>query len=488
MAKKSKKMKSLMLAMSASLMIPLAACGGGDDQSKAGKDDVTKLVWYHVGTKPKDLDYVLEEVNKYTTEKIGATIDLRMVDWGDYNSKMQVVISSGEEYDIAMTSKDYNYAVNAQKGAFVGLNDLMDKHAKEAKAGIDPTYFEGATIDGELYGFPTNANIAGEEGWSFNKDYLDQYGIDISDVRDLQSLEPALKAFKEQNKVETPMAASSTFKLYAPVEYILGDNLPFAVHLYENTDKIVSIYDLPEFQETLKTMHKYYNAGYVSKDAATSINDPYPLTSNNWFMRKETLGTYADVALSRIAKFPIESKAMSDRVKTTNSATMSLQAISTTSKNKEKAMEFLNLLNTDEKLANMLAYGIEGEHFELDGDKRITMLDRSSDYVMPGWAMMNQDVLYLDKNLPEDYREKSKEFKETAIVSPALGFIFDTKSVRSEVAAVQNVISQYQSSLHTGTVDPMKYIPEMNKKLEKAGMKKIMNEMQTQYDAWRAEK
>ncbi len=49
--------------------------------------------------------------------------------------------------------------------------------------------------------------------------------------------------------------------------------------------------------------------------------------------------------------------------------------VSNTSKNKEKAVEFLNLLNTDPELLNGLVYGVEGKAWEKVGDDKLKLLD-----------------------------------------------------------------------------------------------------------------
>lgn len=99
---KFKKVSSLFLAATLGATI-LTGCSSSNDDKGASKDSNgnTELVWYMIGTPQPDQAKVMEEVNKYTKEKIGVTIDLRMVDWGDYGQKMQVITSSGEPYDLA---------------------------------------------------------------------------------------------------------------------------------------------------------------------------------------------------------------------------------------------------------------------------------------------------------------------------------------------------------------------------------------------------
>ena len=53
--------------------------------------------------------------------------------------------------------------------------------------------------------------------------------------------------------------------------------------------------------------------------------------------------------------------------------------------------------------------------------------------------------------------------------SPALGFIFNTDNVKSEISAISNTMQQFDTAINTGTVDPDKAIPELMEKLKSEG-------------------
>ena len=46
-------------------------------------------------------------------------------------------------------------------------------------------------------------------------------------------------------------------------------------------------------------------------------------------------------------------------------------------------------------------------------------------------------------------------------------------------------MDEFGKALYTGSVDPDKYLPELNKKLEAAGIQDVIDEMQRQVDAWK---
>ncbi|MNE61022.1 hypothetical protein D3C80_1562050 [compost metagenome] len=163
-----------------------------------------------------------------------------------------------------------------------------------------------------------------------------------------------------------------------------------------------------------------------------------------------------------------------------------MQAISANSKYPEKAMEFLNLLNTDPVLRNMIDSGIEGVHYEKVSDNVVKNLPDSKNYDMPTFSLGNIMINYLNEGDPENKWEEFKKFNASGINSPLLGFNFDTSKITNEIAAVQNVKEEFWSSLMTGTVDPEEYLPKANEKFKAAGLDAIIAEAQRQIDEWRA--
>jgi len=477
-------------------LLLLAACGGNDKEDTQSNDatnnngsleeenaelDPVTLTWYLIGTPQSDVEKVLEEVNEYTEEHINATIDLRLLDWGEFDERMQVITSSGEDYDIAFTSSwANNYSLNARRGAFIGLNDLLEEHGKDMNELINPAFIEGAQIDGELYAIPTNKEVGQQAVFAFNNELVEEYDLDISSVHSMADLEPLLEVIHE----ETDVSPIATFDAYLPFDSILQEEMPFAFRLDGNTDEVINKFEEDVTMETLKVMHDFYNKGYIKPDAATST-DSWPLETPNWFVRKELYQPYAEQVWSRSAGYEIVTQPMHEPYIFNNSVTGSMQAISATSKNPERAMMFLDLLNSDSYLRNLIDKGIEGVHYEENEDGTITDLPaRVDNFNMPSFAIGNQMILKLYEDDPEDKWEEFEKFNEQSVPSPALGFYFDSTPVRTEIATISNVTSEYAPALLKGAVDPEEYIPAFNEKLNDAGMQDVLDEAQRQYDEW----
>lgn len=492
MAKQRKRLSLLLVSLMA-LTLVLSACGGGKASnngaaSGAGgsSDKPVELIWYTIGTPQKDVDKVMEEVNKYTKEKINATIKMKMIDFGDYTQKMQVMAASGEPMDILFTSSwAFDYVQNARKGAFMEIDELLETHGQGIKEVLDPAFLEGSKVDGHNYAVPANKELPAQEVYRFNQDLLDKYNLDISNVRSLESLEPLLKVIKENEPGITPYAIMSDHVPLMPFDYVI-EKMPMAVYMDTKDYKVVNILETEEAKETLKTMRKFYQAGYISPEAATttSVDDLYK--SGKWFSDRAATQPLANNLWSASYGYPVTSTPAGDAYVYNWSVMGSMQAISANSKYPEKAMEFLNLLNTDPVLRNMIDSGIEGVHYEKVGDNVMKNLEESKNYDMPTFSLGNILITYLNENDPADKWEQFKEFNESGKNAPLLGFNFDATNVASEIAAVQNVKDEFWASLMTGTVDPEEYLPKANEKFKAAGLDKIIAEAQKQIDEWRA--
>ncbi len=171
-------------------------------------------------------------------------------------------------------------------------------------------------------------------------------------MKDYASLEPVLKAIKEKDPNVVPFAMNKSYGGPSDdFDYVAVDGLPFVVDLKGDTTKIVDRYTIPRYVENLKTLHKYYEAGYIPKDVATS-DTGYDLSQDTWLVREETVGPadYGNSLLSRVANRKIDIKPFTELYKKNNTTQVANFVISNNSKNKEKSMEVLNLLNTNPEL------------------------------------------------------------------------------------------------------------------------------------------
>ena len=238
-------------------------------------------------------------------------------------------------------------------------------------------------------------------------------------------------------------------------------------------------------KQTLQTLRKYYQAGYINADSATAEDDK----SVKRFVTKADGQPYAENLWSKDLGYPVVASSIMDGMVTNDSTTGSMIAISNNSKNKEKAVEFLNLLNTDPYLRNLLNYGVEGIHYTKTGDTTIALdQEKSKGYSVPYFANGNLFITYTTENEPVNKWEEFKAFNAEAVNSPILGFKFNTLPVSNELAAINNVMEEFKSIIFSGSVDVDEYLTKLNDKLKAQNIDKVIQEAQKQLDAWKANK
>lgn len=449
------------------------------------------LVWYTPAQQvPVDMELVNEEVNKYLLDKINATVDITMMSYADYNEKMPVIINSGEAFDICFTSTTDNpYVANVARGAFVDLTPYLQKEGKEMYEAIDDRFWNAITISEKIYGVPSQKELPWASTLQFSKEVVEKAGIELPEkFNSLEELEPYLAKMKEaapdvkslglDKKGMMPLFVSN-------YDMHIGNTVPVGTELSgDDVYKVKNLMTTEEAKAFCKTMQEFYQKGYVPADSTTSPKKIRPAC-----VEYGNYQPYAEQIWERNWGYPVQSVPVAKTIATTSSAMGSMHAVSITSQNPGKAVEFLNLMNTDAYLKNLLTYGIEGVHYEKTGDTSIKLLEKSKDYLIPSYTMGNHFIGYTTDPDPVDKWEEFQAFNDEAEIAPLFGFSFDGESVKNELAAVKNVSQQYYSQVFTGTaIDMDAAIEEFNTKLEQAGIQKIIDEMQKQVDAFLAEK
>jgi putative aldouronate transport system substrate-binding protein len=155
----------------------------------------------------------------------------------------------------------------------------------------------------------------------------------------------------------------------------------------------------------------------------------------------------------------------------------------------DKAVQMLNLMFSNADVENTLAWGIEGKHYEKKADGTIGFpagitQQNSAYYTGNPWMFGNEFNAFVWEGNPLDIWEQTKQFNQKSQKSKAMGFIYDPTPVKTEIAALTNVYTQYKRGLESGSVDPNTVLPQFQAKLKASGIDKVVAEKQKQFDTW----
>lgn len=485
-----------MLAMALFLAAACAAAGcaqGKEKQEDGG--DVIQLVWYQIGEVQKDDPVVLEEVNKYIRRKIGVTLSIKKISWGDYNQKMRVLMQTGGRWDMCFTSSWTNdYLQNAQKGMYLELDALLQKQAKQMYERMDKRFWKAARVGGKIYGVPSEKEIGDCPMWVFTKEYVDKYQIPYEDIHSLEDLEPWLALIKEKEPQVVPLYLTKDFTSPTYMDKIQD---PVGIEYEDRSLTVKNVFDTDTMKSVLRTMHKYYQAGYINQDAPIASDDK----SVRRFVTKGDGQPYAELIWGKDLGYEVVVSRIRDTQITNASARGAMTAVNKDCEHPQKAVALLNLIYTDAYLRNLLNYGVEGVHWEkvrpdekereaASGkpfvyDFKIRLTKKAKDYSVPYWVQGGLFNTYVLENEPLDKWASVQEFNDASKEAPSFGFDFCLDTVSAQATAFRSVLDEFGKALYTGSVDPEEYLPQLDKKLRAAGLTDVMEEMQRQVDEWK---
>ncbi|KQY94391.1 ABC transporter substrate-binding protein [Paenibacillus sp. Root52] len=442
---------------------------------------------------PKDMSLIEEEVNKIAEEKINVRVKLLPISFSNWTQQVNLMFSSGEKLDLMPTIYAYNTAIT--QGQLIPLDELLNKHGEGIIAALDSAYLDASRVDGAIFGVPTMHEMAYVNGITMREDILEKYQIDTSKLRKLEDLEEVLKAVKngEPNMAPLiPATGASILDNYQTFDRL--DNHLGVLPGFDNGLKVVDLYGTEEYAEQLHMLRRWYQDGLILKDASTNQMNAQDLIDSNrgfaFLLNAHPGALQFEEGEKKSNKVSMKTIAFSDPpVSSTAHITNTMWGITSNSKSPDKAMEFLNLMYSDKNISNLLIWGIEGKHYKVLSENVIDfpegVNEQNSGYRLnAGWMFGNQFIAYVWQGTDPDIWGKVKQFNESAVKSKALGFTFDPTSVKTEIAAIGNVISQYRLPLETGSIDPDNVLPKFLDNLKIAGIDKVIEEKQRQLDQW----
>ena len=165
---------------------PAASTDSASDTTAS--DEIVTLKWITVGNgMPTNYDAWQKNINAYLGEKIGVNIDMEVVSWGDWDTRRNIIVNSGENFDILFTDGN-KYNASAKLGAFLDITDLVQSSASDLYNYIPADYWNAVKVDGKVYAVPTYKDSSATQYFVWDKAIVDKYGIDYQNSTTLASL------------------------------------------------------------------------------------------------------------------------------------------------------------------------------------------------------------------------------------------------------------------------------------------------------------
>jgi putative aldouronate transport system substrate-binding protein len=497
-----KKFLSLILA----LAMILSVCG------LAQADDLPVITIMFHGSNVSDDAAVLEKVNEYIADKVGAKLEVIWGTWGDFDEKaVDALTTSDATVDMVFTcswSAD-EYNTFAKKGYFVKLDDLIEAYGADLKAAIPESLMQAATIEGRdgkgIYAVNGFKDTATQNTWDINVTLLNELGYTLDDVKNLgffgwDEIFAKAKEVKGDSFypfLVEPMVAE---RMVTNSIIVAGDSgSTNLLSLYLNPDdvsqegaygnKLLNKFATPEYKAFADQMRKYYTAGYI--DPALAVAE----TSNDARTNHQKDASYLIGTQSYAYGYEYSADVLARGVEVvflpctdpyvdTTASQGAMVAINSASEHPEESFKFLALLNSDPVLMTLLNYGVEGVHYTLNDEGLVVFTDARASYSPWTNGMGNVTILPDTEAEGKGFRESFREYYAGAKGIPALGYVFDNEPVKNQMAALGSVAAQYALALDCGAVDPETELPKFLEALDAAGMATYLAEANAQLDAF----
>lgn len=498
-----KKIIALLLALV--MVFSLAACNipGNDDTKPTGNNDPTGGDTPNPFEKHVTLTYcvpdalgvseyegwqaIVDAVNAITKEKINATIKFEVIPLGEYTKKMSMKFVGGEEFDVCFTGAWNPYANGVADGAYAELTpEMLATYAADTMAVLNKDCWGAVTVEGKIYAVPLQQIWVRQNSIRFNADTAAKYGFDYTSVKDLDDITPYLETLKQAGEKYIFWSAPyNNLTSYMGFDFLHSSYIPGAVYYADAQAHVFNQFASKEFVEVCKQVRKWNEAGYIHPDQLTGGLD------KNLFAvdLNPTYKPGGDATESGTRGYKIVSVPVGKSALTTSGIVSTNIAVGATSKNPERALAFINLLNTDAELLNLICHGIEGTHWNyVDKDNKV--IKKTGEY-KGFYSFVVGNVFneyYTDASQVGSW-EETAEINGSAPASCILGFSFNSEPVSTEIANMKAIVNEYISALDAGEYEDVEgTIAEMNAKLEAAGLSTVLAEMQAQIDAWLASK
>jgi putative aldouronate transport system substrate-binding protein len=453
-------------------------------------DAVPVLTWYVPGDKQPDMALVMEKVNAIIEPKIGAKLDLQMMDAGGFQEKMTMMMASGTEFDMTFTGAGNNYDSLVSKGGLLDITDMIDKEAPKLREVVREYAFKNVTRKGKIYGVPNMQIHAGVRSLIIQKKLADEYKLNIETIKKVDDIEPFLEWVHKTHPNLFPYQSGQGVGTWDVAEYVELDNVMGIKNtdLFDNNDTadVVWLRDTQIDNHAIAQLRNWYLKGYIRPDVLSVTDDRldsksgrYAVQSGMWKPGMETdyfNNTGFEVVVAKL-----------DVPSFVSGAENAMISISRTSKNPVKSLKLIEMINTNKELYNLIAFGVEGKHYTKNAEGKCQLNKQSGYYHNASWRFGNVFNSIIQVGQSSDVWEKTMALNDSAKISPLLGFVLDKTNITSEISAVTSIYSQYKV-LQCGAEEREVFWKEYTNKLEVAGLKKIKDETQRQVNEFLKQK
>ncbi|MCR5557551.1 MAG: extracellular solute-binding protein [Butyrivibrio sp.] len=469
------------------------------------------ITYLTIGDKPGNgmTEKVVARINELLLKKVNAKLDIYYIGWDDYlNHYNKVLEGNDTELDLIATGTDWLDAwPNVFNGNFLPMSpEMLKTYCPRTYKNVTEEQWEKCSLNGSIYFIPENEYSQWtNHGFIYRSDIAAEAGLD--EIHSWADLEQYVNYVLE-NRPDLITWDSDGSSTVVTLGYLMSMSkyVPiYEISTYgiwgadaENLDKIYSPYyvgdDLLEFARLMKRWNEQgvwkadplaaeggYKAFYEGSAALEQHHTQNFYTDIKPTMEHRQTGT--DV------HFFWFGEDCGNLLRT--SFLHGAMAVSSRSKNPEKALMVYDILRNDEECYRLLRYGFEGTQYVINSDGLMEKpsgynSDRDSIVTNFWWGRRDELELYDASFAWDDYKALVDGYEKVAIDYPWDGIPFAGADVQDKISAVIGVCDRYIPEISFGRYNgsPEDEIESFREALKKAGIEEVTKKLQEFLDTY----
>lgn len=340
------------------------------------------------------------------------TVNLETNDIGYVDSRYPTV---GEyQFDIFLVLGYDMYKELADDDKLAALDDNLNSTSKVLKSYIYPTFLSaykdplGTAI---TYAIPNNHGMGEYKFMLINRELALKYDYDPEAMTTFAAATDLIRdvaRYEEDDSVAPLLSwvdpAGMTYWSEDGSWSVLSSLVPNLADVTANAP-LTNIFRNAEYKANFKLMKEFEENGMIAEDPENCEKFAVGVVSSDSF--EKVVEEYGEDYVVVTYETPRATQA---------DIFESAFAVSSSSSNLQRCMEVITAINTDPEIRNILQYGVEGVHYELNDDNQVHRL--SNEYMMNIRYTGNTYMAYTEEGMDPNQWEYDKTRNQYTMMTP----------------------------------------------------------------------
>lgn len=477
---------------------PRGPVPSGNELTAPGSEPVTLKLLFPLD-EPKDQAQVTKAVEeKLAQDGLPLKLEFTFVPFDQYWNRVWVNAASGEDYDLALTSYS-NLSDMVSKKVLAPLDSALQAYGPDILAHTPDYALQGVTINGHIYAIPRVMPIAEHESFvQIRGDLRKKYGL--PEIKTVGDMDRYLEAIAENEPEMIPYFYDTgrfLLREYGDVAFLAGNylNAPVYIDPADPELEVKNTYESVFFRKIMEKLHEWQRKGYIpyGPEGTPEIPDPEKALyegkiAATWSVvlkQAERIDSFKEkLPLAELENVYLHP----ERPKYMFTAADNMLSVFSTSRHVNEAVALINWVRKSQENYDLFTYGVKNVNYKLVGDDAISYdeVHPTKRFMSIQWAWNDIRYFRFSKYLSEPYKKELRNWNKDAVASPTLGFMPDLTPIKSEMAQVNVIVSEYLALLYDEKVDWDTTMARFQAKLKNAGMEHVKAEIQRQFDEFRS--